>query len=385
MTLIASEGALPHLKSGSSDWSPRLRPRVDRLVSDLADIDEGEFARVLGSVAKRRQESFIRGVEKYRAHPWRRDAATEAKILWKDGTTTLLDYSKDGACGQPVLIVPSLINRAYILDLFPERSLVKFLVESGFRVYMIDWNEPGSSERGFSLDDYIAGRLSAALSTILKKAGPPVLVGYCLGGVLSLAAGVLRERDVKGLVLLATPWDFHKPDTRMARAMKAWRPLFEDAIRLYGIVPAEIMQCFFSMIDPGEIERKFRAFAGMAQDSQKARSFVGLEDWTNDGIPLPTKVARQCLYDLCVDNSAAKGEWSVAGEKIRAPDFKKPALVIAAKQDRIVPLTSALAVADEMPHAEKLLLPTGHVGMLVGARARSSTYAPMANWIEQVA
>ena len=384
-TLVGSRNALPHLKDGLQGWNQRLRPKVEQFIQELDGVDEDEFAHALENEAKRRQEGFIRGVGKYRSHPWRRDDATDAKIIWRDGTTVLLDYSEDGAKGPPVLVVPSLINRAYILDLSPERSLMRFLAQNGFRPYLIDWSEPGVAEKGFSFDDYIGGRLSAALSTILKKDGPPIMLGYCLGGLFALALSVMRQQDVKGLALLATPWNFHQPDEKPAKAMHALRPMIDDLVRLYGILPAETLQCFFSMIDPGSIERKFRMFGAMAQDSQRARMFVMLEDWLNDSVPLPARAARQCLYDWCADNIIAKGEWSVSGERICASSFKKPVLAIIPQKDRIVPPESALALLDELPHAEKIALPTGHVGMIAGVQAKSATFAPIANWINRVA
>ena len=105
-----------------------------------------------------------------------------------------------------VLFVPSLVNRAYVLDLTPERSLMRWLPGQGFRTLLLDWGWPGEAERHFTLTDYVAGRLERAL---MAAPGPVVLAGYCMGGLLALAAALRRPDRVRALALLATPWDFH--------------------------------------------------------------------------------------------------------------------------------------------------------------------------------
>src|SRR5690606_31735137 len=127
------------------------------------------------------------GIEAYRAHPYRRQVI-DPPVCWKEGTTRLLDYgavpeatrSRDGV---PLLVVPSLINRGYVLDLMPGRSLLRALAAAGFRPFLVEWGHPGEAERRFTLTDYVAGRLEGALEAVLAITGrrPPV-IGYCMGG-----------------------------------------------------------------------------------------------------------------------------------------------------------------------------------------------------------
>ena len=114
------------------------------------------------------------------------------------------------AAGAPVLVVPSLVNRAYMLDLTPERSLLRhWAARACGRCWSIG-ARPGEAERGFDLTDYIAGAWSARSTRLPRaRAGPRPLVGYCMGGLLALALALRRTADLGGLVLLATPWDFH--------------------------------------------------------------------------------------------------------------------------------------------------------------------------------
>src|SRR5207237_4482161 len=141
----------------------------------------------------------------------------------------LLDYGRGGA-GLPVLVVPSLINRYYVLDLLPEQSFLRHLAEAGLRPFVIDWGEPGAAERKFTLTDYIAGPLDGAMAKICESAGSPVaILGYCMGGLLALALALRRPADTARIALLATPWDFHAEragQARMLGELAAWLPRF---------------------------------------------------------------------------------------------------------------------------------------------------------------
>ncbi len=146
--------------------------------------------------------ALIAGIAAYRADPYVREMRDPPEV-WDEGETRLLDY---GGSGPAVMFVPSLINRAYILDLMEGGSMLRWLAGQGVHPYLLDWGWPGEVERGFSLTDYIAGRLERALAAV---PGPVVLAGYCMGGLLALAAAARRPESVAGLALLATPWDFH--------------------------------------------------------------------------------------------------------------------------------------------------------------------------------
>lgn len=379
MSVTSSRAAWPSLRNGSFGWKPHLQPEADRLKRDLAAADPDSFAHALEKEYARRMDGFLTGIDRYR-HSAIHRTLPDAPIVLQTGTTRLLDYSLPGATGQPVLLIPSLINRAYILDLSPRRSLARALAEKGLRPFLVDWDAPGETETDFDLDAYIL-RLSALLDAVTARAGPPVLVGYCMGGLLALALGILRQPDILGLALLATPWDFHRPDPTQARILERLRQPIDDALEIFGFLPVDLLQIFFTLVDTGNVPRKFRSFAAMAPDSRKARDFILLEDWLNDGVPLTAKVARQSLFGWYAGNTTGRGEWRVAGTTIDPGRFVKPALVLIPSGDRLVPPASALALADGLPHARKRVTTAGHIGMVVGTRARTNCYGYLARWI----
>jgi polyhydroxyalkanoate synthase len=324
------------------------------------------------------------GILRYRRHPYRRDLP-EPPVLWRAGTTRLLDYgAADARDGFPVLVVPSLINRGYILDLSKHRSLLRWLAGQGLRPFLVDWGRPGAEERNFTLTDYIAGRLEAALDAVRAETGRrPAVIGYCMGGLLALALALRRQDDVSGLALLATPWDFHAgaesgaQGALLAAALPGLAPLLEAA----GELPLDVIQALFAGLDPQLVLRKFLAFARLDPDSPQAAAFVALEDWLNDGVALAAPAARECLGGWYGDNTPARGAWRVAGQIVDPRRLARPSLCMIPAQDRIVPPASAQALARALPGTETLVPRLGHIGMMVSAGAETQVWRPLARWL----
>ena len=238
----------------------------------------------------REDRALIAGIAAYRRHPYRR-TLPDPPAVWSEGDTRLLDF---GGRGPRVLFVPSLINRATVLDLAPGRSMLRFLAQNGARPLLLDWGWPGPAERRFGLTDYIAGRLERALAA---QRTPVVLAGYCMGGLLALAAALRRPDRVRALALIATPWDFHASASGRAAAAAALLPGLEPIMEATGTLPTDLLQTLFAGLDPFGIAQKYRAFARLDPASERAGLFVALEDWLNDGVPLAALLPRVVLHE----------------------------------------------------------------------------------------
>ena len=325
--------------------------------------------------------ALVAGIAAYRRHPYRR-ALPDPAVLWQSGNLRLLDYgrapSKAPGARPPVLFVPSLINRAYVLDLARGRSMLRWLAAHGVRPLLLDWGWPDAVERRFSLTDLITTRLFPAMDAVGR---PVVLAGYCMGGLLAAAAAQLRPAQVTALALLATPWDFHANDARPQ--IKALLPHLPGLLA-GGTLPIDALQAFFALQDPGQVAAKFRAFARMDQSSPQAAMFVALEDWLADGIPLAAPVARECLTGWYGGNTPAKGEWRVAGQVIDPASLDLPALAAVPAHDRIVPPASARALAGLIPGAVTLDVPLGHIGMVAGSRAETLVWPALLGWLRSL-
>lgn len=383
MIWLGSRNGLPPWNGALPMWRREFRPQLLELGRTVEDADPGAFATALDGEIRRRFERLAAGIESYRRHPYRR-VLGEPPVLWREGTTRLLDYSAAGSHRPTVLVIPSLINRAYILDLLPERSLLRSLAAAGVRPLLVDWGAPGEVERNFTLTDYIAGRLEKALdASVAEVGGPVVALGYCMGGLLAVALAARSRGALGGLVCLATPWDFHAERPSQAKLIGAAATLLEPVLRQIGELPIDVIQTLFAGIDPLQVIRKFVAFADVDASSPQAGMFVAVEDWLNDGVPLAAPVARECLAGWYGANTPASGAWRVAGDIVRPAALDLPALVVLPGQDRIVPPASAAALAAALPGAEVLRPAAGHIGMVVGRDAADRLYRPLIEWLRR--
>ena len=375
---LSSLAALPLARSGSLRWREAPAAQATALERALARTDPEALARALGAEASARIDRFLDGIEAYRVHGYRR-RLEEPPMLSRAGTTRVLAFGGP-AEGVPVLLVPSLINRATILDLSAKRSFARYLRDRGLRPYLVDWGKPGAVERAFGLDDYILGRLDAALTATRRDAGRPVaLLGYCMGGLLALP--LASRSDVSALVLLATPWDFHADGGVQARLVAAAMPVLTGLIDARGRLPADAIQAMFAVLDPLLAARKFSAFAALAPASAAARDFVALEDWLNDGVPLAGPVALACLGAWYGANAPARGAWRVGGAVIRPQRIGVPALNVVPARDRIVPPASAEALSTALPAVETWRPALGHIGMMASPRAKRLLWRRLADWM----
>ena len=349
-----------------------------------APLNPASYIDAISREATQRMETFARGVRAYQAHPYRRDLALPP-AAWRMGAASLRDYGGPKNA-PPVLFVPSLINRAYILDLAQDRSLLRAAAKSGLRAYLLDWGDPGDAERRFTSGDYIEGVLIPALEEIKTRSGQvPRLVGYCLGGTLSVAPAVLRPDLVSALGLLAAPWDFHSGTEASRVLMDMSRPMIEVMLGAEGVASVDMLQALFASLDPTLVGRKFRGFASLDPASDHARRFVELEDWLNDGVPLSGALAAEVFFTWYGSNDPLQGQWKIGDRVIDPGLIGCPTLAFIPTQDRIVPPGSAHILADRIPTATAHKVDLGHIGMVAAANAPLAVYAPLLDWLQNPA
>lgn len=320
--------------------------------------------------------AMLAGIAAYRRHPYYRTLA-DPPTIWAEGASRLLDYGKPGAL--PVLFVPSLVNRAYVLDLMQERSMLRWLAARGVRPLLFDWGWPDQDDRRLGLDELVAGRLARAIAAVGKRV---VLAGYCMGGLLALAAALRLPRRMRGLALLAAPWDFHAglPD-----AAARFAASIDDAELLMaptGTLPIDVLQAVFASVSPGSVAAKFRQFARTDQAGAAARDFVALEDWLNDGVPLAAPVARTVFAEWYRDNLPGRGAWRLGGEAVMPQALRCPAFAAVPVSDRIVPPASTLPLAALIPGAILHRPAAGHIGMVAGPRAEAVLWQGLLHWLQ---
>ncbi len=303
---------------------------------------------------------MLAGVRAYQAHPYRRALAPPPTVA-QIGSVRLFDY---GGSGRPAVFVPSLVNPPSVLDLAPDNSLLRWLSGQGVRPLLVDWGTPGPDERTLSIDSYVDTRLLP----LLAEVGDAAVVGYCLGGTMALAAALAQPP--RRLALIATPWNFGGYGPQARDMAVAWAQMEATATPL-GAVPMDLIQPMFWRLDPAGTAAKYERFGRLPADSDDARAFVALEDWANDGPPLTLPAARQCFADFYGADTPGTGRWRGDARRVAGP-----VLNLVSTRDRIVPAAAAPAVG------ERVEIDAGHVGMIVGSRARALVWEPLRDWLK---
>ncbi len=342
--IVPDHSALQH------EHAPRPLPLFLELVREVATT-EPELAR-----------DALKGLALYSAAP-RPGRPPERPEIASAGPASLRDH---GGTGPPLVLIPSLINPPHVLDLDEEVSLSRAVAEMGCRSLLFDWGK-ATERAGLS----IAGHVEDLLVPLLAKLSEPaILVGYCLGGTMAIAAANLAP--VKGLVTLACPWRFSQyPDDSRAALGRLWRDSRTTSEAL-GVMPIEVLQASFWSLDPHRTVAKFSELSTIDPQGPEFRRFLALEDWANEGDPLPLPAARELLEDFFGSDLTGAGKWTVGGQPIET-ELTCRQLHFTAAKDRITPA----AAAPPGPQSE---LPTGHVGMVVG-RARKMLHRQLSDFV----
>ncbi len=363
MNCVASSTALQCLKHGSLHMTPSEQDALHALPAAL--IAHG----------KQQVAALRKSADKIAAYLPARPL--EGRILWQAGATRLLDYGHTAA-RPPLLLIPSLINRAYILDLDPGRSVIRALAQTASPL-LLDWGEPGCDEKNFDTEDYVRQRVLPVLDVITRSTGTRVhVMGYCMGGVLALGAATLAPAQVASLGLFATPWDFATVDRNVPTLSAPLVDALEARINAMESFPAAWVQALFYLHHADSILQKYTRFAAMDADDPATAEFLALEQWAGDGVALTRGVARDCFIAWVHRNRLCAGGWIARPEALSHPTF-----IAAPRQDRVVPSGSAKALHLRMPHAVLVEPESGHVGMMIGRRAKNECLVPYAAFLAQ--
>jgi poly(3-hydroxyalkanoate) synthetase len=268
-----------------------------------------------------------------------------------------------------------MINRPYIFDLLPETSLVKTLLEAGHGVYVLDWGTPAADGQALTVETAITEHIVPALAEI---APAPAVLGYCMGGLLALAAAQLVPEKVSRLVFAATPWDF-APTRAHDVLIQTPFPL-ETLLADSPLIPVDMVQTAFVSLDPVGAARRLQAFAQEA-DQATLNRLAAIEDWLADGVALEPAVAKTLLLDWYRDNLPVQGLWQVAGEEVDPAKITAPTFVVVPTRDTLVPPAGAMPLAEKIPHATVQKVATGHVGLMAGRHAGKEFFDPLVSWL----
>ncbi len=307
--------------------------------------------------------------------------ATPADVVHHENKWRLLRYRSEARRHvTPVLLIPSLINRHYVLDLMPGKSFVEHLIGQGHDVYIIDWGTPEDEDRYVTFDDVCDRAIGRAIRVAGRSApGKQVhVLGYCLGGTLAAIHAAAHPEHFASLVLVAAPVRFS--DEGM---LTTWTrtPTFDvhTLVEARGNVPWQLMQSAFQMLRPTMGLAKAVSLVQRAWDDPFLDGFFALETWGNDNVSFPGACYATYIEELYRKDALIRGEMTLSGAPARLSSIHCPLLCVTFEHDNIVPWKSAAAVLEHASSESKehLHLTGGHVGAMVSSSAKKKLWPSM--------
>lgn len=308
---------------------------------------------------------------------------TPSDVVFTENKWRLLRYrSTNRRFATPVLLVPSLINRHYVLDLLPGKSLAEWLVAQGHDVFVIDWGTPGAEDRWLTFDDVCDRYLGRALRKTAKIGGEtPHVLGYCLGGTLAAIHAAARPGSMASLVALAAPVRFK--DGGLLSAWTQTKSFDVDVMcDATGLVPWQLLQGAFQLLRPTLGLMKAVQLLDRAWNDEFLDGFLALETWGNDNVAFPGDVYRRYIKELYREDALANGTFRLSGRRVDLAKLECPLLAVTFEHDAIVPWRSAAELVDRAGSRDKrrLHLSGGHVGAVVSKHAAKSLWPELSTF-----
>ncbi|MDC0325287.1 class III poly(R)-hydroxyalkanoic acid synthase subunit PhaC [bacterium] len=314
--------------------------------------------------------------------------ATPSEVVYEEDRLKVFHYLSDEPPRHkiPVVFVFALVNRPYILDLLPNKSVVEQFVNAGFDTYLIDWGTPTHADRHSTLDTYINGYLRNVVDFVNERtgAGKVNLLGYCMGGTMSTMFTALHPELVSNLILMAAGIDFETREGLLN--MWADEEAFDvDAfVEAYGNCPPEFLQASFQMLKPVSnfIEKPIALMERM-DNAKFVDEYMTMETWLNDNIPLPGELFREFVKYLYQKNLLVKNQMPVGRHVVNLKQITCPILNLMATQDDLVPCAQSEPLNDLVGSTDRktMKFKAGHIGLAVSSRAQRELWPKVTEWL----
>ncbi|QLG48635.1 class III poly(R)-hydroxyalkanoic acid synthase subunit PhaC [Natrinema halophilum] len=315
---------------------------------------------------------------------------TPSEVVYEENKLRLLHYEPmtEEQHDIPILVVYALINKPYILDLQPDRSVVQTLLEAGFDVYLIDWGEPSKLDRTLSLSDYVNRYIDNCVDVVRERSGQDAIniLGYCMGGTKSAMYASLYPEKVKNLALMAAGLCFDGDGgvLELWGAEAYYDP--ETVTETFDNVPSEFLDVGFALMDPvANNVTKYVRFYDNVEDEDFVENFARMERWLDEGIDVAGEAYEEFIRDIYQENKLYRNELTLDGERVDLSKIDMPVLQIVAEYDHLIPPSASKPFNDviQSEDTEILEFATGHIGMSVSSRSHADLWPQVCDWFEE--
>ena len=304
--------------------------------------------------------------------------ASPATVVYRENKLRLLrllDETGEPRRGPPVLFVPAPVSRYFILDLLPGRSFAGHVAAAGHDVFIADFGTPSREDRFADLEYYVDGVVRRCVRTVAALAGQSSIdiIGYCLGGTLSLLYAALYPETVKRLVLLTTTVD---GDVQGGISWVAHRMgLAGESYDEPRLVPAVEVKSWFELLAPGSnsvVGRVSDLWERLDDAPERLRDVRTMATWVDDVVPAPGRLLAELYRKFGPGrNTLMAGTATVGDRRVDWSAVTMPVLSVSAEKDTISPPEGVYAIVKIVPHAQVMRLPGGHVGIVAGRAAKA--------------
>ncbi|MDQ7821398.1 MAG: alpha/beta fold hydrolase [Candidatus Eremiobacteraeota bacterium] len=312
---------------------------------------------------------------------------TPSRIIYRRHRTALRHYEPAGpqVFRTPVLIVYAMVNRPYIMDLLPGRSIIELLVKHGFDVFLLDWGTPRKCDSDKGIESYLEDYLDVMADKTLSITGTESLtiMGYCMGGTLSLIYTALHREKVKNLVLMAAPFDSSSDEALLFQWSREV-PVHEIS-EIFGNCPGWLIGSSFLWINPLQAGDKMKSLYQNASNKAFTDLFFAMEKWLNDTVDVPGRAYTELITWCYKENLLASNSLFLGGRHADLKSITCPCLNIMAELDTSVPPSSSAGIGPALGSTDTAMLscPVGHIGLAVSGKALKSLWPGAMRWMEE--
>ncbi len=314
-------------------------------------------------------------------------ATTPKTLVWQQDHIKIYHYTREtpAKCKIPCLVSFAMINRHDVLDIEPERSLIKKLLDEGLDLYIMDWGYPGKQHRYLTMEDYIDGYLNDAIDFVRESnnAEKIHLLSVCQSGTFSMIYASRNPEKLQSLTTFVAPFDFSGNECMLYKWTK---DIDVDAmVDSMGTIPGNFLDQGFGMLKPSMNISKYLGLMDSLEDEEKIMSFLRMEKWKADTPNVAGEMFRKYIKDLFRDNKLIKGEFELGGELVDLKKMTVPYLNVYATNDNIIPNTSTLPIMEKIGSKDKTSYPFkgGHIGVFVGSRSQKELGPAVAEWVKK--